>query len=51
MDANSILAKTAKGIVQAKTEDGDLNYDAVRLLRLVNGKASIAELRLQFRKR
>jgi PAS domain S-box-containing protein len=49
MDANSILAKTAKGIVQAKTEDGDLNYDAVRLLRLVNGKASIAELRLQFK--
>ena len=49
MDAKSILAKTAKGIVHAKTEGGGLNYDAVRLLRLVNGRASIGELRLQFK--
>lgn len=31
MDANSVLARTAKGIVQQATEGGDLNYDAVRL--------------------
>ena len=49
MDANSILAKTAKGIVHAKTDGGDLKYDAVRLLRLINGKASIAELRAHFK--
>jgi PAS domain S-box-containing protein len=49
MDAISILAKTAKGIAHEKTEGGDLNYDAVRLLRIVNGKASVADLRAQFK--
>ena len=48
MDSNSILAKTAKGTANPKGEGGDLNYDAVRLLRLVNGKSTVAELRAQF---
>lgn len=47
MDTTSIIAKTAKGIV-AIPEDEDLNYDGVRLLRLINGKASIGELRSYF---
>lgn len=48
MDTTLILTKTAKGIQEAKTEGGDLHYDAVRLLRLVNGKATVGELRPQF---
>ena len=48
MDSTLILTKTAKGIQEAKTEGGDLNYDAVRLLRLVDGKATLGELRPQF---
>ena len=48
MDTTLILAKTAKGMLAAKTEGGDLNYDAVRLLRLVDGKASVGVLRPQF---
>lgn len=48
MDTTLILTKTAKGIQEAKTEHGDLNYDAVRLLRLVNGEATVGELRPQF---
>ena len=48
MDATSILIKTPKGIVQPKSGDGNLNYDAVRVLRLVDGKSSIAQLRPQF---
>lgn len=47
MATNSILAKTAKGIA-AKPGDQGLNYDGVRLLRQVNGKACIAELRANF---
>jgi PAS domain S-box-containing protein len=49
MDNNSILAKTAKGIAYTKNESGEINYDAVRVLRSVNGKSTIAELRAQFR--
>ena len=48
MDATSILIKTPKGIVQPKSGDANLNYDAVRVLRLVDGKSSIAQLRPQF---
>ena len=48
MDPTLILTKTAKGIAAAKTENSDLNYDAIRLLRLVNGKANLGELRPQF---
>jgi PAS domain S-box-containing protein len=48
MDVTSVLIKTPKGIVQPKSGDGNLNYDAVRVLRLVDGKSSIAQLRPQF---
>ena len=49
IDPHSILSKTTLGLLQAKSDDrGDLNYDAVRLLRLVDGTTSIAELRSQF---
>ena len=47
MDTTSVLAKTAKGLA-AKPESEGLNYDAVRLLRVIDGKASIGELRLHF---
>ena len=49
IDPHSILSKTTLGLLQAKGGDhGDLNYDAVRLLRLVDGTTSIAELRASF---
>lgn len=48
MDVTSVLVKTAKGIVQPKAGDGNLNYDAVRVLRQVDGKSSVAQLRAQF---
>ena len=48
MDTTSILTKTAQGMLAAKAEGGDLNYDAVRLLRRVDGKASVGALRAQF---
>ncbi len=48
MDTTLVLTRTAKGVLEAKNEDGKLNYDAVRLLRMVNGKATIGELRTQF---
>jgi PAS domain S-box-containing protein len=47
MDHRSILSKTAKGI-SAKPGDKGLNYDGVRVLRLVNGTATLGELRAKF---
>ena len=48
MEATSILGKTAKGNDPAKIDGSNLNYDAVRVLRLVDGKASLARLRSKF---
>lgn len=48
MDPTSILTKTAKGSDRAKIEGSNINYDAVRVLRLVDGKATVAQLRSKF---
>jgi PAS domain S-box-containing protein len=45
MDTNVVFTHTADGIME---KVGDLHYDAVRLLRKVDGMATVGDLRPQF---
>ena len=44
MDKNTIYSKTGKGVLEIKNKAGKLPKDLVRLLSLIDGKSTVAEL-------
>jgi len=44
MDKNTIYSKTGKGVLEIKNKAGKLPKDLIRLLSLIDGKSTVAEL-------